>query len=161
MAYNGLRLPVVGVWNTQLSRPTKGFLKIQMFLYARLRQLLVAAVISCAPHTEYPYVSVKIVRRLLKYKWFLFALSGFCVVGVRRGKIFCFFKRQHFTFSSIRLGGWEICKLMWRQNKYLPLKKATTCACNMCDGLNIGRGTKIYAFWSVRFGRCLVNCQVF
>jgi len=44
MGYNGLQLPVVGVWNTQLSIPTKGCLKIQNFILPRPRQLLVGAV---------------------------------------------------------------------------------------------------------------------
>jgi hypothetical protein len=47
MAYNVLRLPVVGVWNTQLSIPTNGCLKIQNFLLPRPRQLLVGAVMRC------------------------------------------------------------------------------------------------------------------
>jgi hypothetical protein len=42
--YNVLQLPVVGVWNTQLSMPTNGCLKIQNFVFTRLRQLLVGAV---------------------------------------------------------------------------------------------------------------------
>ena len=41
---NGLRLQVVGVWNTQLPITTNGCLKIQNFLLPRPRQLLVAAV---------------------------------------------------------------------------------------------------------------------
>jgi len=45
---NVLRLQVVGVWNTQLSIPTNGCLKIQNFLLPRLRQLLVVAVSSMA-----------------------------------------------------------------------------------------------------------------
>ncbi len=46
LAYNGLQLPVVGVWNTQLSITTNGCLKIQNFLLPRPRQLLVGAVSS-------------------------------------------------------------------------------------------------------------------
>jgi hypothetical protein len=46
VAYNVLQLPVVGVWNTQLSITTNGFLKIPNFLLPRLRQLLVGAVIG-------------------------------------------------------------------------------------------------------------------
>jgi len=44
---NGLQLPVVGVWNTQLSITTNGFLKIQNFILPLPRQLLVGAVITC------------------------------------------------------------------------------------------------------------------
>jgi hypothetical protein len=36
--HNVLRLPVVGVWNTQLSITTNGCLKIQNFLLPRPRQ---------------------------------------------------------------------------------------------------------------------------
>lgn len=32
ITYNVLQLPVVGVWNTQLSIPTNVYLKIQMFV---------------------------------------------------------------------------------------------------------------------------------
>lgn len=32
LAYNVWRLPVVGLWNTQLSIPTNVYLKIQMFV---------------------------------------------------------------------------------------------------------------------------------
>jgi hypothetical protein len=44
VATNVLQLPVVGVWNTQLSIPTNGCLKIQNFILPRPRQLLVGAV---------------------------------------------------------------------------------------------------------------------
>lgn len=44
IAYNVLRLPVVGVWNTQLSIPANVYLKIQNFILPRPRQLLVGAV---------------------------------------------------------------------------------------------------------------------
>ena len=39
-----MQLPVVGIWNTQLSITTNGFLKIQNFIFPRPRQLLVGAV---------------------------------------------------------------------------------------------------------------------
>jgi len=32
LATNGFRLPVVGIWNTQLPVPTNVYLKIQMFV---------------------------------------------------------------------------------------------------------------------------------
>ncbi len=59
MAYNGLQLPVVGVWNTQLSIPPNGFLKIQNFILPRPRQLLVGAV------TRWPSVHVANVGQLI------------------------------------------------------------------------------------------------
>jgi len=46
LAPNVLRLPVVGVWNSQLSIPTNVYLKIQNFILPRPRQLLVGAVIA-------------------------------------------------------------------------------------------------------------------
>lgn len=49
MEHNVMQLPVVSVWNTQLSIPTNGCLKIQNFILTRLRQLLVGTVTSnCA-----------------------------------------------------------------------------------------------------------------
>ena len=45
--YIGWQLPVVGVWNTQLSITTNGFIKIQNFLLPLPRQLLVGCNSNC------------------------------------------------------------------------------------------------------------------
>jgi hypothetical protein len=41
-----------------------------------------------------------------------------------RNQVFSFFLRRHFTHSSIHTGGEEIYKLIWRQNKLMPLKRS-------------------------------------
>ncbi len=92
----------------------------------------VGAVISmCAPHRIAPCfyeACLPVIKIQMVFTRVVGGLFGGCVDG----KDFCFFLRLHFTHSSIRIGGREICKLMRRQNNYLPLKKATSCACNMC-----------------------------
>lgn len=63
-----------------------------------------------------------------------------CLPNVEYRELFIVFFCVGFlrTVRYTQAGGEEICKLIWRKNKLLPLKRSAKCACKMCGGLYEG-----------------------